>query len=70
MNELLVRNLIRYKLNAAEAIVERLPLEISEEIEALGRVILECLNEGSQEMKKQPDKKSKPLDNIKNVIIE
>lgn len=70
MNELLVRNLIRYKLNAAEAIVERLPLEISEEIEALGRVFLESLNEGSQEMKKQPDKKSKPLDNLKNVIIE
>jgi hypothetical protein len=70
MNELLVRNLIRYKLNAAEAIVERLPLEISKEIKALGRVILESLNEGSQEMKKQPDKETKPSNNLKNVIIE
>lgn len=70
MNELIMKKLIKYKLNAAEAIVEHLPLEISKEIKVLGRVILESLNESSQEMNKQADKKSKPSDNLNNVIIE
>lgn len=70
MNELLVKNFIKYKLNTAEAIVEQLPLEVSKEIKALGRVILESLNESSQEMNGQSDKKSKPKDKLNNVIIE
>lgn len=70
MNELLVKCLIKYKLNAAEIMVDRLPSEISKEIKVLGRVILESLNESSQEMKDQSDKKSKPSGKLSNVIIE
>lgn len=70
MNEALIRELLKYKLNAADIIINSLPSKISGEIKNLGRVILESVNEGLNEMKEQPASEAKRSDKLDNVPIE
>lgn len=70
MNEILIKELIKCKLNAASTIIGHLPPETAEEIRSFGRVILESLNESYRETNWQPSKKSKPSDKLSNVPIE
>ena len=70
MNEALIKELIKHKLNAADIIVNSLPTQISEEIKNLGRVILDSVNESCNEMKEKPTQKSKGSDKLDNIPIE
>jgi hypothetical protein len=70
MNEALIKELIKYKLNAADTIVSSLPHEISGEIKKLGRTILASVNESCNAMKEQPASKAKRSDKLDNVPIE
>ena len=60
MNETLVKNIVKYKLNAAEKLLDCLPSEISNSLKDLGRLMLKSINENSQELKEQPINKTKP----------
>jgi hypothetical protein len=70
MNEELVKKIIQYKLQAASKIVNRLPADMSNEMKDLGRIILDSLNEGFQEIKKLPENKMKSKNVISNIRIE
>jgi hypothetical protein len=70
MDEELINKLIKYKLNAAGKIVDRMPEKVSAEIKDFGRVILESVNENVREMKEQPSEKTKPSDKLNHVPIE
>ncbi len=70
MNETLIKHLVKYKLKAAGAIISHLPPKLSGEIMDLGRMILEGINECSQELKEQPSQESKPSDQLDNILIE
>ncbi|KUO70203.1 MAG: hypothetical protein APF77_23275 [Clostridia bacterium BRH_c25] len=70
MNEVFIKEIIKYKLHTANTIIGQLPPELSEEIRKIGKVILESLNEGFQDIKDQPAKKAKPSDKLNNVSIE
>ncbi|KJS84741.1 MAG: hypothetical protein JM58_10500 [Peptococcaceae bacterium BICA1-8] len=70
MNETLIKEIIKYKLNVAGTIIDHLPTIMSEEIKNLGRAVLEGVNESSQEIKEQQSKKAKSADKLENVPIE
>ena len=70
MNKALIKGLIKYKLNAADTIVNSLPPKISEEIKNFSRVILESVNESCNEMKEQAASKAKRSDKVDNIPIE
>ncbi len=70
MNETLIKELVKYKLRAATAIVDHLPPELSGEIKELGRVLLESINEGFQEIKNHPSQESKPAKKLDDIPIE
>lgn len=70
MNEKLIKELIKYKLNAANSIIDHLPAEMSMKVNNLRRVILEGVSEGLVEMKEQASKKSKPGDKLDSINIE
>lgn len=70
MNETLIKELIRYKLNMADVIVGSLPAHMSEGIRKTGRIILEGINESCSERKEGNVSKSKHPDKLNNVPIE
>ncbi len=70
MNEVIIKELIRIKINAARAIVDNLPPGMSQEIKDLGRIILRSVNEISQETERRPAKGTEPSDKVTGVPIE
>lgn len=70
MNETLIKEIIRCKLHFANMLVEQLPPKASEKVRKTGRIILEGLNEGMQEIKEQPDKQSESSKKLNSVPIE
>jgi hypothetical protein len=70
MNEVLIKELVKFKLNAADALLDSMPSKVSEEIRSFGKVILESVNESCKEMKEKPPSKAKPSSKIDNVVIE
>ena len=70
MNETKLKNLIKYKMNVVESIIDGLPAKMSEDVKNLSRIILEGVNESFQEQKEQPAAKSKSKDKLENVTIE
>lgn len=70
MNETLIKELIKYKLNMADAALNSLPPEVSGEIKKLGRVVLEGLNEGCKAIKEKPAPKVKDAEKLENIPIE
>lgn len=68
MNEILIKSLIKHKLDMVDLIVNSLPEKVSEEVKGLGRIILESVNESFREKKEQPGGKSKGK--LENVPIE
>lgn len=61
MNEVLVKELIRCKLAAADRITGLLPPELSKEVKSLRRILWECLAE-------KPE--TRPREGINNIKIE
>ncbi len=47
MNEKLLKQFIRLKLDAAGAVIEHMPQPLSKEIQKAGRIILEVMNENN-----------------------
>jgi hypothetical protein len=70
MNEMLIKNLIKYKLNIVESIIDTLPEKMSEDAKNLGKIILEGVNESFQEIKEQPVKKPKSEVKLENITID
>ena len=70
MNEALIRSIIKYKLNIADSIINSLPTKISEDVKNLSKIVLESVNEGFEEIKKQSFEKPKSENKLKNVSIE
>ncbi|MDF2889930.1 MAG: hypothetical protein K0R80_297 [Clostridia bacterium] len=70
MNEEIIKNLVKYKLNLAEAILDSLPEKLSQDARKLGKLILDGVNESLQEMKEKPVEKSKSSDKLENITIE
>ncbi|MDD2492221.1 MAG: hypothetical protein PHV12_08550 [Bacteroidales bacterium] len=69
MNEALIKELIKYKLNAANLIVNSLPHNVTEEIRGLGRIIIEGINEGCKDINQQNITNSKKSKNLNNITI-
>ncbi|MDF2531817.1 MAG: hypothetical protein K0Q65_1398 [Clostridia bacterium] len=70
MNEEIIKNLVKYKLNLAESMLDSLPEKLSQDARKLGKLILDGVNEGVQEMKEKPVEKSKSSDKLENITIE
>lgn len=70
MNETLIKEIIKCKLNIIESIIDSLPTKMAEEVKDLSRIVLEGANESFQEMKKQPAKKTKSENKLQSVSIE
>jgi hypothetical protein len=70
MNEILIKNLVKYKLNVADSIINCLPAKMSEDLKSLDKIILDSANESLQDIKEQPVKKTKPENKLQNVEIE
>jgi hypothetical protein len=70
MNEMLIKNIIQYKLTATRKIINKLPADLSDEAKNLGRIVLESLNENFQEIKNQPENKIKSKNVINNIKID
>jgi hypothetical protein len=70
MNEEIIKNFVKYKLNLAEAMIDCLPEKLSEDAKKLGKLILDGVNESLQEIKEKPVKKSKSSDKLEKITIE
>lgn len=70
MNEKLLKQLIRFKLDAAGAVIEHMPRPLSKEIQKAGRIVLEVVDERMQGMKEPDADKEKASGDIINVQIE
>ena len=70
MNEELIKDIIKYKLTAANKILNHFPKKLSDNIKTAGRIILKEINESSQEIKDQPVNRSKSTDKVNNIDIE
>lgn len=70
MNEELVKTIVQYKLNFAEKILEKLTPEVSNNLRNLGKIILESVNESSQNIKDNSECKKKSTDILNNIKIE
>ena len=70
MNETLIKELIKYKLNAADAVLGSLPSEVSDEIRKLGRAVLDGLNEASKDINEKPAEKPKSAKKLEDIPIE
>jgi hypothetical protein len=57
MNDSLLKSIIKRKLQVAEKIVDHLPDEVSGKIKHFSKVILEGINECSQELGESSSKK-------------
>lgn len=64
LNKALIKELIRCKLNAANAVVDSMPPEIAEEIRELGRLIVEGINECCNDIKTKNPSTTNKLNNI------
>lgn len=70
MNEALIKELIKCKLNAANAIVNSIPSNAAEEIKNFGRIILEGIEESCRDIKEKNKEKSKKSNNLDKIDIE
>lgn len=70
MNEALIKNIIKYKLTTADKILNQLPQEMSDNLRNLSKIILESINESSQEIKDEPVNKRKSKNGLENIEIE
>lgn len=70
MNEKLIKELIRCKLDAANTIIDHMPSEMSEEIRNVGRVILEGLNESLEGIKERPSCKTGSSEKLNSIPVE
>lgn len=64
MNDALIKEVIKYKLAAVDKIINRMPPVISEELKALGKAVLEGINDGLQDKNRNPKQNTK-LNDIK-----
>jgi len=62
MNNLLIKKIIRYKLNAADVILDWMPLKKAEKIKNFGKIILEELNEHSNSSTKRESSSNKSIE--------
>lgn len=70
MNEVLIKELVKYKLNAASIIINHLPPKMTKELSSLGRCILDSVIESLNETKDQSMKTSDKGGKIDNITIE
>jgi hypothetical protein len=70
MDDKLIKELIKCKLNVACNIIDHMPSGMSKEIKNMGRVILEGMNESSTQMKEQVASKTKYSNKLNNVPVE
>ena len=61
MNEELIRNLVKWKLDATDKLIDRLPERLSMEIKQFGRIFLESVTERVQEKNEQPTNPLNPV---------
>jgi hypothetical protein len=62
MNKLLIKKFIRYKLNAADVILDWMPLNKAEKIKDFGKIILDELNEHSNSSTKKERSTNKSIE--------
>ncbi|MBC7961167.1 MAG: hypothetical protein H7X94_15005 [Vallitaleaceae bacterium] len=70
MNEVLVKKIIKYKLDRANALMDLLPAKVSEEVKSFGKVLLETMNENFSEEARNQTKPDKSPEGLHNVTIE
>ena len=61
MNEELIRKLVKWKLDATDKLIDRLPERLSMEIKQFGRIFLESVTERVQEKNEQPTNPLNPV---------
>lgn len=69
MNEKLIKDLVKFKLNAADEILSHLPQKISNEVQDLARIILEGVNENLKTIDER-HKKTKSSSKLNDIPIE
>lgn len=67
MNETLIKELIKYKIRAANEIINSIPSGVADEIRKLGRIVLEGIEEGCKNL---GDTKPEGKNKINNIVIE
>lgn len=70
MNELLIKNIIKYKLAAAGKILEQLPPELSGNLKNLSKIVLETIRENLLETKAPSVNNTKSTTKLNNIKIE
>jgi hypothetical protein len=70
MNEALIKELIKYKLSMACAVLNSLPPDAADKIRKLGSTVLEGLNEACREIEEKPAAKSKNAEKLEDIPIE
>lgn len=66
MNETLIKELIKYKIRAANEIINSMPSGVADEIRKLGRIVLEGIEEGCKSL---GDTGYEGKNKINNIII-
>ena len=61
MNEELICKLVKWKLDATDKLIDRLPERLSMEIKQFGRIFLESVTERVQEKNEQPTNPLNPV---------
>lgn len=69
MNEKLIKDLVKFKLIAADEILSHLPQKVSNEVKDFGRIILEGVNENLKTIDEQ-HKKTKSSSKLNDIPIE
>ena len=70
MNKKLLKQLIRFKLDAAGAVIEHMPWSLSKGVREFGVIILEALNERMQDIKEPYAGKENASGGINNIPVE
>lgn len=70
MNKTLIKEVIKYKLHAAELLVDCLPPETSKHIKNLSRLILDGANEHCQSGSNTSVTKTKSKEKLNSIMID
>jgi hypothetical protein len=70
MNEEFIKKAVRYKLDLASSVADRLPPKMNSELMELCGAVLESINEYTKETKSSETKKANPPDKLNKVSIE
>lgn len=70
MNEALIKELIKHKLNAVNTIVNSMPPNVAEEVRDFSRIIMEGIEEGCKAINEKNTSNSRKSNKLDKIRIE